>query len=33
MKSLRILSAFEQGDPYAAEQLLPVVYDELHSSH
>jgi RNA polymerase sigma factor (TIGR02999 family) len=25
----RILSAVEQGDPYAAEQLLPLVYDEL----
>jgi RNA polymerase sigma factor (TIGR02999 family) len=25
----RILSAIEQGDPHAAEQLLPVVYDEL----
>src|SRR5438876_10069184 len=25
----RILSAIEQGDPTAAEQLLPVVYDEL----
>src|SRR5262249_58631630 len=25
----RILSAIEQGDPYAAEQLLPVVYAEL----
>ncbi|MHC4401577.1 MAG: ECF-type sigma factor [Planctomycetota bacterium] len=25
----RILSAIEQGDPSAAEQLLPVVYDEL----
>src|SRR2546422_5764583 len=25
----RILSAVEQGDPHAAEQLLPVVYDEL----
>jgi RNA polymerase sigma factor (TIGR02999 family) len=24
-----ILSAIEQGDPYAAEQLLPLVYDEL----
>jgi len=24
-----ILSAIEQGDPRAAEQLLPVVYDEL----
>src|SRR3954471_7197911 len=26
----RILSAIEQGDPHAAEQLLPLVYDELH---
>ena len=25
----RILSAIEQGDPLAAEQLLPVVYEEL----
>jgi RNA polymerase sigma factor (TIGR02999 family) len=25
----RILSAIEQGDPIAAEQLLPLVYDEL----
>jgi RNA polymerase sigma factor (TIGR02999 family) len=25
----RILSAIEQGDPHAAEQLLPQVYDEL----
>jgi RNA polymerase sigma factor (TIGR02999 family) len=25
----RILSAIEQGDPQAAEQLLPFVYDEL----
>jgi RNA polymerase sigma factor (TIGR02999 family) len=25
----RILSAAEQGDPHAAEQLLPLVYDEL----
>lgn len=25
----RILSAIEQGDPFAAEQLLPLVYDEL----
>jgi RNA polymerase sigma factor (TIGR02999 family) len=25
----RILSALEQGDPHAAEQLLPVVYEEL----
>src|SRR4029453_2139127 len=25
----RILSAIEQGDPQAAEQLLPLVYNEL----
>src|SRR2546423_4876668 len=25
----RILSAIDQGDPSAAEQLLPLVYDEL----
>jgi RNA polymerase sigma factor (TIGR02999 family) len=25
----RILSAIEQGDPHAASQLLPLVYDEL----
>jgi RNA polymerase sigma factor (TIGR02999 family) len=25
----RILSAIEQGDPSAAEQLLPLIYDEL----
>src|SRR5215218_10093361 len=25
----RILSAIEQGDPQAAERLLPLVYDEL----
>jgi RNA polymerase sigma factor (TIGR02999 family) len=25
----RILSAIEQGDPNAAEQLLPLIYDEL----
>ena len=25
----RILSAIEQGDPGAAEQLLPLVYEEL----
>jgi DNA-binding GntR family transcriptional regulator len=24
-----ILDAIEQGDPHAAEQLLPLVYDEL----
>jgi hypothetical protein len=26
-----ILSAIEQGDPRAAEQLLPLVYDELRN--
>ena len=25
----RILSAIEQGDPHAAGELLPLVYDEL----
>jgi RNA polymerase sigma factor (TIGR02999 family) len=25
----RILSAIKQGDPHAADQLLPLVYDEL----
>ncbi len=25
----RVLSALEGGDPHAAEQLLPLVYDEL----
>jgi hypothetical protein len=25
----RILSAIDQGDPHAAEQLLPLVYAEL----
>jgi RNA polymerase sigma factor (TIGR02999 family) len=25
----RVLSAIEQGDPHAAQQLLPLVYDEL----
>src|ERR1700674_1420416 len=25
----RILSAIEHGDPHAAEQLLPIVYEEL----
>jgi RNA polymerase sigma factor (TIGR02999 family) len=25
----RILAAIEQGDPHAAEQLLPIVYEEL----
>src|SRR5579864_7699428 len=29
MNVTRILSAIEQGDPRAAEQLLPLVYDEL----
>jgi RNA polymerase sigma factor (TIGR02999 family) len=28
----RILSAIEQGDPQAAEQLLPLVYEELRKS-
>jgi len=27
----RILSAVEQGDPHAAAQLLPLVYDELRN--
>src|SRR5262245_28477460 len=27
----RVLSAIEQGDPLAAEQLLPLVYDELRN--
>jgi RNA polymerase sigma factor (TIGR02999 family) len=27
----QLLSAMEQGDPRAAEQLLPLVYDELRS--
>jgi RNA polymerase sigma factor (TIGR02999 family) len=27
----RILSAIDQGDPHAAEQLLPLVYEELRS--
>ena len=26
----RVLSAIEKGDPQAAEQLLPLVYNELH---
>ncbi len=26
----QILNAIEQGDPHAAGQLLPLVYDELH---
>src|SRR5437588_5587791 len=25
----RVLSAIEQGEPHAAEQLLPLVYEEL----
>jgi DNA-binding GntR family transcriptional regulator len=25
----QILSAIEQGDPHAAGQLLPLIYDEL----
>ncbi len=25
----RILSAIEQGDPHAANELLPLIYDEL----
>ncbi len=25
----RIITAIEHGDPHAAEQLLPLVYDEL----
>jgi RNA polymerase sigma factor (TIGR02999 family) len=31
----RILFAIEQGDPHAAEQLFPLVYDELrkHAAH
>jgi RNA polymerase sigma factor (TIGR02999 family) len=28
----RVLSAIEKGDPRAAEQLLPLVYDELRRS-
>ena len=28
-EATRILSALEQGDPHAAEQLLPLVYEEL----
>jgi RNA polymerase sigma factor (TIGR02999 family) len=28
-KVTRILSAIDQGDPHAAEQLLPLVYEEL----
>jgi hypothetical protein len=25
----RVLSAIEEGDPHAAEQVLPLVYEEL----
>jgi RNA polymerase sigma factor (TIGR02999 family) len=28
-EATRILSALQQGEPHAAEQLLPLVYDEL----
>jgi RNA polymerase sigma factor (TIGR02999 family) len=28
---IRILSAIEQGDPHAAEQLMPLVYQELRA--
>jgi hypothetical protein len=28
-EATRILSAIDQGEPHAAEQLLPLVYDEL----
>jgi len=28
----RILSAIEQGDPSAAEKLLPLVYEELRKT-
>ncbi len=28
----RILSQIEYGDPSAAEQLIPLVYDELRNS-
>jgi RNA polymerase sigma factor (TIGR02999 family) len=28
-KVTRVLEAIEQGDPHAADQLLPLVYDEL----
>jgi hypothetical protein len=27
----QILAAIEQGDPHAADQLLPLVYDELRT--
>src|SRR5437764_14926980 len=27
----RILSAIEQGDPHAADQLLPLVYEDLRN--
>lgn len=29
-ETTRLLSAVEQGDSQAAEQLLPLIYDELH---
>jgi ECF sigma factor len=29
MDATSILSAMEEGDPHAAEKLLPLVYDEL----
>ena len=29
---MQILSAIEQGDPKAAEALLPLVYDELRQA-
>ena len=28
-EATHILSAIEQGDPQAAERLLPLIYDEL----
>jgi RNA polymerase sigma factor (TIGR02999 family) len=28
---IRVLSAIEQGDPHAAEQLMPLVYQELRA--
>jgi RNA polymerase sigma factor (TIGR02999 family) len=30
-EATRILAAVDQGDPHAAEQLLPLVYDELRT--
>jgi RNA polymerase sigma factor (TIGR02999 family) len=30
-EATRILSAIQQGDPHAADQLLPLVYDELRN--